>query len=177
MFLEDPSLSYMISSSNDVVGLNSYLYSRNYNMGDLSSFYENHFEKSVIAVSNVDNNEMRRDAIHIMEHYNLDYIIVKYRGNKDIKKILRDGSEKPLGLEMYNTDSDKRSYILNEISFSFIEKQSYFKPKKPTDFKAGMIIEYYSGRDWLQREVVNPESEYNKMYKLLMKYDKVRILC
>jgi hypothetical protein len=176
MFLEDPSLSYMISSSNDVVGLNSYLYSRNYNTGDISSYYQNQFEKSIIAVSNVDNNEMRRDAVHIMEHYNLEHMIIKYRGG-DIKKVFRDGSEKPLGVEMYNTDADRRSYILNEISFSFVEKQAYFKPKKPTDFKAGMIVEYYSGKDWLQREVINPEVEYNKMYKLLMKYDKVRILC
>lgn len=175
MFLEDPNVSYMIASSNDIVALNSYMYSRNYNVIDIKGFYEGKFENSMIAVSNVDNNELRMDAIHIMDHFDQESVIVKYHGETNAKKVFSNGEEKPMGVVMYNTDAKNRSYILNELSFAFVEKQSYFRPKSVSDLRVGMIVEYLSGDKWLQRRVVNPEREYDKMYKLLIKYDKVRI--
>ena len=46
-----------------------------------------------------------------------------------------------------------------------------------TDFKEGMIIEIKNNKNqWLPREVMNPEKEWDKMYSLLVKYGRVRCL-
>lgn len=173
MFLTDPKISYLVLTSENY--LTSYLYSRNYNVVDVSTYYQEQFEKSVIAVSGVDNLELRRDVLHIMENSNRESIIVKYKGDDFVYKIYEDGSKKLLKVDMYNNDPNIPSFVINEVSFSFIPDQEYIKPKSESDFKVGMIIECLSGNKWLKREVVDPHSEYDKMYKLLIKYDKVRI--
>ena len=76
---------------------------------------------------------------------------------------------------LYNTDSNNRSYILNGLSFSFIEEQQYYIPRKKDDFKVGMIVELFSNNKWIEKKVHNPEIEFEKMYALLMKYNKIRI--
>ena len=59
--------------------------------------------------------------------------------------------------------------------FSFVESKRYRIPKSKDDFKAGMIIEYFNNNQWSQKVVENPNDEWERMYKLLLKYDKIRV--
>jgi hypothetical protein len=76
---------------------------------------------------------------------------------------------------MFNTDSDNISYLYRGLSFSFVESKRYWIPKNKDDFKVGMIVEYFNNNQWSQKVVENPNDEWERMYKLLLKYDKVRV--
>ena len=165
----------ILSSANNLNALISYLHSRDYYLIDIKGYYQGKFENSVIAFTNLPNDELRKDALHILEHFNQDCLILKYKDDSTAKKLFEDGQEKPMGILLYNTDFENKSYIYDGLSFSFVEQQLYYFPKKKEDFKSGMIIEYFSNNKWLERKVSDPETEYNKMYNLLIKYNKIRI--
>ena len=38
-----------------------------------------------------------------------------------------------------------------------------------------MIIEYLNMNKWIKKEIIDPNSEWDKMLKLLIKYDKIRV--
>ena len=80
-----------------------------------------------------------------------------------------------MGIVMYNTDSSNKSYIHGGISFSFVEKMKYWMPKDADDLKAGMIVEYMNNNRWHEKIVVDPREEWEKMYRLLLKYEKIRV--
>jgi hypothetical protein len=80
-----------------------------------------------------------------------------------------------MGIVMYNTDADNMSYLNNGTSFSFVESKRYWKPTKKEDFRIGMLVEYLNNNKWCEKLVENPNDEYDKLYKLLIKYDKVRV--
>ena len=110
-----------------------------------------------------------------MKHFEQDCVIVKYKGQSTASKLFSDGQEKPLGILLYNTDSKNKSYIHDGLSFSFVEQQLYYFPKQQKDFKAGMVIEYFNNNKWIEKKVIDPSSEFEKIYKLLIKYNKIRI--
>jgi hypothetical protein len=89
--------------------------------------------------------------------------------------VYSDGQEKPISISYYNTDDDKESFIYNGVSFSFIEEKMYWRPNKKEDFKIGMIVEYLNNNKWYQQTVKEPEIEFENLYKLLIKYDKIRV--
>jgi len=173
--LKNPKISYLISSSDNISSLTSYLYSREYYIIDMKSFHKGIFENSFIAFTNLSNDELRTDALHLMNYFDQETLIIKYKDETSPKRIYENGGEHPLGLLLYNTDADTKSYIHEGISFSFIEKQLYYFPKKRDDFKEGMIVECFSNNKWIERKVSNPSLEFDKMYALLMKYNKIRI--
>ena len=173
--LKNPQLSYLLVSANNLDALSSYLYSRDYYLIDIQGYYEGKFEDSILAFTSVDSNELRRDTLHILEHFDQESAIVKYRDDSGAVKIFRDGQERPLGILLYNTDSRNKSYIHDGLSFSFIERQLYYFPSKREDFKIGMIVECLSNNKWIEKKVFNPDVEFEKMYGLLIKYNKVRI--
>jgi len=76
---------------------------------------------------------------------------------------------------MFNTDSDNISYLYRRLSFSFVESKRYWIPKTKEDFKVGMIVEYFNNNQWSQKVVQDPNDEWERMYKLLLKYDKIRV--
>lgn len=173
--LKNPNISYILVSSENLKSLNSYLYSRNYYLLDIKGYYEGKFEDSLIAFTDNDPNELYKDCMHIMEYFDQECIIAKYKNETSAKKIFKDGQERPLGILLYNTDADNKSYIHDGLSFSFVEKQLYYFPKSKDDFKEGMVVECFSNNKWIERKVVNPNVEFDKMYSLLMKYNKIRI--
>lgn len=173
--LKDPKISFLLASADNINSLISYLYSRDYRLLDIKGYYQGKFENSVIAFTNLSNDELRKDALHILKHFEQDCLIVKYRDEQGAKKIFEDGQEKPLGILLYNTDSENKSYIYDGLSFSFVEQQLYYFPKKKDDFKSGMIVEYFSNNKWIEKKVIDPDLEFEKLYNLLMKYDKIRI--
>jgi hypothetical protein len=90
-------------------------------------------------------------------------------------KIFRDGQERPMSQTMYNTDDDNMSYLVNGLSFSFVEKRRYWSPKSVDELKTGMIVEYFNNNRWNQKVVKNPKQEWSDMWSLLSKYDKLRV--
>ena len=43
-----------------------------------------------------------------MDHFNQECLIIKYKGENSAKKIFQDGQERPLGILLYNTDSENK---------------------------------------------------------------------
>ena len=80
-----------------------------------------------------------------------------------------------MGITLYNTDEENISYLYNGVSFSFVEKVRYWKPTKMEDFKVGMLVEYLNNNKWYQKKVEDPLKDWNDMFKLLTKYEKVRV--
>ena len=170
--LKNPKISYLVSSNSEIL---SYLYSRDYYVLDIQSYDKGNFGNSFIAFTNLSNDEIRKDAIHLIEYFSQESLIVKYHDESDPKRIYENGREHTLSILMYNTDFDSKSYIHEGVSFSFIEKQLYYFPKKSDDFKTGMVVEFFSNNKWVEKKVINPSVEFEKMYGLLIKYNKIRI--
>ncbi len=187
--LLDKNISYIIispeKSSNDKLQNNvnceklcSILYSKDYTIFPITGFYEGKYEKSFLAISSTNNNdELRFDAIYVMDQFDQESVIVKYKKDESASKIFYDGSEKTLSLLVYDSNLENKSYLYNGISFSFVENKRYYFPKKKEDLKNGMLVEYFNNNKWYQRQVSNIDIEYEKMYKLLIKYEKIRIEC
>lgn len=174
--LEESNTSYIIISSYKLDDMISILYAKEYQVIVIKGFYRGQYEDSAIAFSRIDNDELRKDTLFLLNHLSQDSAIIKYSGDTNAKKIFKDGSEKPLGIVKYNTDSENMSYLYNGFSFSFVESVRYWKPTKKEDFKIGMLVEYFNKDKWYERKVENPSDEYDKLYKLLIKYDKVRVM-
>ena len=39
-----------------------------------------------------------------------------------------------------------------------------------------MIVEYFNNNQWNEKMVQDPNFEWDSMYKLMLKYDKIRVL-
>jgi hypothetical protein len=173
--LEQPNTSYMlISSSENLDQITSVLYAKNYQILPIKGYFEGMFEDSIMAFGRTDNDELRNDVLFLLGHFN-EKNAIKYLGESEAKRVFFNGSEEPLEIVMYNTNESNKSYIHSGISFSFVEKTRYWKPKSQEDLKIGMVVEYQNNNKWYERIVRNPKEEWEKLYKLLTKYDKVRI--
>lgn len=173
--LSNPKLSFILLSSDKLDDMISILYAKDYQIIPIKGYYQGQYEDSALAFSDIDNDELRKDLVFLLNHFHQDCGIIKYIGETNAKKVFRDGSEKPLGITLYNTDSENISYLYNGLSFSFVEQVRYWKPTKIEDFRVGMIVEYLNNNKWYQRKVENPIQEWEDMYKLLSKYDKLRV--
>ena len=168
-------MSYVILSSDKLDDMISILYAKEYQIIPIKGYYRGQYEDSVIAFGRVDNDNLRKDVLFLINHFHQECAIIKYLGETSVKKIFKDGSENPLGIVMYNTDAENISYLYNGVSFSFVEQVRYWKPTKKEDFRVGMLVEYFNKDKWYERLVEDPSQEYEKIYKLLIKYNKVRV--
>lgn len=173
--LENPKISFALLSSSRLDDMMSILYAKEYQIIPLKGFYKGKYEDSIMVFGKVDNDNLRYDIIQLLNVFHQECAIIKYHGDSGAKKIFRDGQEKPLGVVMYNTDSDNISYLYNGFSFSFVETVRYWKPTKREDFRVGMLVEYFNNNKWYKKEVKNPNEDYDRFFKLLVKYDKVRV--
>ena len=154
----------------------SILYSKEYTVIPVRGYHEGRYENSFIALSSDDdNNILRKDALYLVEYFDIDCTIVKYKDESAATKIFFNGSEKPMSMAIYDSDLNNKSYLYNGISFTFVEEKRYFFPRKKEDLKSGMIIEYFNNNRWNSKQILNIENEYEKMFKLLIKYEKIRI--
>lgn len=155
----------------------SILYSKGFTILPIQGYYNQRYEKSFLAFTDDNNDDLRFESIYLMDMFQQDSIIVKYRGEDFASKVFNDGSEKTLSLAIYDSEGKDKSYLYNGLSFTFLENKKYFFPNKKEDIKNGMIVEYFNNNKWNQKKVTNVEMEYEKMFKLLMKYEKLRIEC
>lgn len=187
--LNDKNIHYIIITANkNGVGtemnerrnslLEDSLFRRDYRVVKIGGIYEGIEEASFLAfkdTSVIENNEIRYDVIELMDQFEQESTIVKYIGDETPTKVSVDGSENPMGLVKYTGDTENRSYFYEGVSFSFSERKRYYTPKKESDFKKGMVVEYFNdNKIWVEKEVVNPVKEYNNMYKVLIKYNRIR---
>ena len=77
---EQPNTSYVIMSGYNMDALTSVLWSKEYNIIPVKGYYEGSFEDSVMAFKQVDNDDLRRDVIMLLDHYNQKSAIIKYFG-------------------------------------------------------------------------------------------------
>lgn len=174
--LNSPKLSFILISSESLDDMMSILWAKDYQIIPIKGYYKGQYENSALAFSSVDNDELRKDLIFLLNHFHQDCGFIKYFGESGVKKVFSDGSEKPMGITLYNTDDENISYLYNGLSFSFVEQVRYWKPTKVEDFKVGMIVEYLNNNKWYQKTVEDPKNDWDKMFKLLTKYDKVRVV-
>lgn len=175
--LNNPKISFILLSSNKIDDMLSVLWSKNYQVLPIKEYYNGQYNESVMVFSNYDNNELRKDLIFLLNQFHQDWGIIKYLGEKNSTKVWKDGSERPLDINLYNINNDSPSYLYNGLSFSFVESVRYWKPSKKEDFKIGMLIEYFNNNKWCQKIVNDPNREWDDMWKLLVKYDKLRSPC
>jgi hypothetical protein len=174
MNLENINISYLIISSDKIDDIISNLYTMNYNLVEIKS-YDGDYHDALVAYSDgLDNDKLREGALSILNRLDQEYFIIKYKGEKSAKRLFRDGSEKLLELSMFNPDSEL-SYIYKGLSFSFIESKRYWIPNNKEDFRVGMIVEFFSNNKWNEKLVENPLEEWDDIYKLMLKYKKLRV--
>lgn len=186
--LQDPNISYLIISPEKDYNhpvenhhicerLCSVLYSKDYTLIPLQSYFEGSYDKSFIAISPSDNDSLRMDSLFLIDMFEQKSVVVKYRHDTEPTKINSDGSERPMSVLIYESNTLDKIYLYNGWSFCFHEKKRYQFPKKKEELKNGMMIEYFNNNKWSSKRISNIDSEYEKMYKLLMKYEKLRIEC
>jgi len=143
---------------------------------DFTFFKMSGSQPSLLAYKDCDNNELRYDAIELMDKFRQNFVIIKYKEENTAKKILHDGRENLLGIVNYTGDENNHNFFVEGTPFSFEPQKRYRKPKRIEDFKPGMTIEFLNNeKQWVKKKVKDPEVEYKRMYKLLIKYDKIRI--
>ena len=80
MQLENPKISFIILSSPKLEDMVSILYAKNYQIIPIQGFYRNNYENSIIAYSDIENDEMRSDLIFLLNHFHQECGIIKYKG-------------------------------------------------------------------------------------------------
>jgi hypothetical protein len=110
-----------------------------------------------------------------MNQFRKNEVILKWKYETLLTKMTTEGLEYSMEVNFYDNNLDKKIYIHEGISFSLNEKKRYFFPAKKEDLCSGMIIEYFNNNKWNQKEISDLDNEYEKMYKLLMKYEKIRV--
>ena len=150
------------------------LYAKEYTLIPLKGYQNGVYENVYIALSPHDNDTMRSDSLYLISEMDLNDIIIKYSGETQIKRVSYDGSERCLELCFYDSAINEKAYITNGISFTIKEMKRYYFPHKKTDLKPGMFVEFLNNQKWVKRKIENVDVEYERMYKLLMKYEKVR---
>ena len=185
--LSDPNISYILFSPESETNSEeenkslyeracSILYSKDYTIISVKGFCDGLYENSFIALPKSPNNDdLRKDSIYLLDSFQQDSVIIKYVGEESSSKILSDGSEKPMSVALYNSDLNNKTYLYNGVSFSFIEEKRYYSPKQKSDLKNGMIVEYFNNSKWNTKKILDVDKEYEELYRLLIKYNKLRI--
>jgi len=118
--------------------------------------------------------DLRKDVLYLLSKYTIHSAVIKYVDEPLPKKIYRSGEELNLNLVDWSNDNSIENYFYNGVRFSFKEMKRYSMIKDIKDLKIGMTVEYFNNNSWTPKVVENVEDEWNKMYKLLVKYNKLR---
>lgn len=172
--LNSPNISYLLITPLNLRDTYSYLSTKNYNISVLKE-YKNTLHDCIIASCSVDNNDLRKDALHLLNHFNEKELFIKYLDTDKIYLLDKNGSENPFTLTTDYNKCNENYYIIDTNIFGLISEKRYFYPTKKEEFKNGLILEYFNNNVWNTKEVKNSDEEYDKMYKVLSKYKKVRI--
>lgn len=175
MNLTDINISYIILPSDKWVQTISYLYSKDYKITEMLTQQNNIKDKSIFSYNEVDNKELRKDTLFILDHFDIEYAFIKYNNTSEIFKIYKSGNEIPVEVNLYESSLDKKKYVLGGLSFSFSILDKYDLIESKDQIKEGMEVEYFNNNKWTKKIVENVDSEWTKLYSLLSKYRKLRV--
>ena len=184
--LTDKKISYVIiTPSNESNSIDNnficnkvcnILYSKDYTVLPITEYQNGVYNKSFIGISNDNNDRLRKDSIYLIDEFGRDSVIIKYKDEDVIKKLLNNGSEKLLSITPYDGDVNSKVYLYNGLSFSFTEQKRYRMLTSKNQLRIGMVVEFINNDDkWIERKVNNVDIEYERLYKLLIKYQKLRV--
>jgi hypothetical protein len=185
--LSDPNINFILFSPEKIENTQeenkvnceracSILYSKDYTLLSVDGIFEGNKEQSYLCFPNgIDNDKLREDALYLMKYFNQESVLVKYNGDTKVNKINETGDEIPMTHSIYNGDENNKTYLFDGVTYSFIEEKRYYFPSSKNELKNGMRIEYFNNKDWEDKVIENVNKEYEELYKLLMKYNKVRI--
>lgn len=155
------------------------LFRREFKVYKLGALYRGEKESSFMAIKDrpTDNNELRYDAIELLDQFEQESVIVKYLKEDCPKKIKNSGEEELLGLVKYDDASENDySYFMNGNVFSFTNVKRYYTPTSKNELNEGDTIEYLNdNKIWVSKTIKNLDTEYENMYKLLIKYNRLRM--
>lgn len=179
MNLNEPRISYIILSSDNIEAVESYLLATGF---DIIYLLKNKGKnkKAILAYYDVDdktNDSLREYILFLLEEFKIKNAIIKYKFETKPKLITVNGEEIKLELKSLTNefDNDIPYYNYNQYFFYFVREKEYFSPTKKEDLKLGMVVEYLNKNEWIKYKIKNPSIEYDRLFKLLMKYNKVRI--
>lgn len=182
MILDDPYINYIIISGyqSDEDDLTNRLYhSRLFDrliFKDFTVLPMGGKQPSYYAYKDCSNDELRYDAIELMDAFKQNYVICKYTGETEAKKIIFDGRESLLGIVKYEGNDNNHNFFVEGNTFSFEPRKRYWTPTKVDNFKENMIVEIMNNNgQWVEKKIKDPEVEFERMFKLLIKYNKIRI--
>lgn len=185
--LDNPDISFILCSpelenisllenNNRNSTLVNLLYSLDYTLIPINSSYSNTVNRYYIGLTNVDNDKLREEAIFIMEQFYMNEIYIKYKNSDNITKINKNGEEFMNIINYYDNDYSKKIFMYEGISFTLNEQKRFAIPRSKSDLKNGMIVEYLNNDNiWKERIINDINSEYDRTYRLMMKYEKIRI--
>lgn len=185
--LQDNNLSYVIinpikddctilENNLNLERLCSVYYSKDFSIFPLKELSNESMSKTFLAIHpSTDNDSIRQETLQILEFLDIDKCILKYVGHKNPVILEKDGNEAPLVLNMYPEKTNESFFILDGLSFNFSKEQRYFYPKMKNHLKNGMLVEYFNNDIWKSKQIDNIDVEYDRMFSLLIKYDKLRI--
>jgi hypothetical protein len=154
----------------------SVLYSKDFTVFTVKELYQNQYTNCFLGISSENSNdEIRNEALQVLEFLNIDQAIIKYVGVSNPTLILKNGVEKPLEFSVNEGDENSKTYIHDGVSFCFKEAKRFHYPTKKDQLKEGIIVEYYNNNKWNKKQIVKLDEEFDKMYNLLIKYNKLRI--
>src|ERR1035437_745467 len=150
MNLTDYKISYIIISANNAdinlteshkrtEKLESILYAKEFNVQSIKGFCENVWDDSFISNNEaLTNQELKKEAMFLINEFGQDNIIIKYKNEANTKRLYKNGKEKLLSLNIYDSDPKNKSYIIKGLSFSFTEQKEYKSTTDKSDLKIGM---------------------------------------
>lgn len=154
----------------------SLLYSKEYSIISLTGYSDGVWDKSYLAFNENDNDLLRQDAIFMLTNSTQNEIIIKYKGESQPKMISKDGSEALMSIQPYSdVVKESKIYILDGYYFSFKKERRYRLIESKNEISKGMTIEYFNNDKWNHKIVSDVDTEFEKMYKLLIKYNKLRV--
>ena len=175
--LNESNVSYFIMSSKQIDATKTLLWAKEWEIIPLKGYYDGILEDSILAFKiNIDNKELKEEALFMLKTFDEDSCIIKYTGKKSANKLFRNGKESELSEAFFNQESINKSYLYNGVFFSFNEVKSYKIIESKDELKNGMIVEYFNNKNWTSISIFDINNEWNSFYKLLVKYKKVRII-
>ncbi len=173
MDLNNKDISYVIFSGNKWSQIMSYLYSKEYTIHEMRTVQSDFIGKAILTYSSISNSELEKDTLFILEHFEEDHAYIKFKDTTEIQRISKYNIN-PVSVSMYESNDDQLKYIIGEYSFSFNKMDKYMLLEKKEQITEGMCLEYFNDNKWNKTIVNDVDKEWNSMYSLLSKYNKLR---
>lgn len=155
----------------------SILYSKDYKVCQISKHSIDFDKRSLLAYfESGDNDKLRKDALSLTDIFHLKNLIVKYSNEENFTLLNNNGSESLLEMKLYDGLVEEDFYVIETMSFYFTPVKRYHFPNTKQSLRNGMIVEFLDNNNvWKKRTVLDVNTEYEKLYKLLIQYKKLRV--